>query len=508
MVDEKKEFETWQEVIVDFLSQRENRKMVDLLSKKDSKKKDDDEKQAVLIQLEFALGHDDSVDKEQVRVMLSQKNTGKSKIDPMLFLKSKYEKLISLSDSESVKKVVEIYNTKLKEIINFHVPRNWLDYYSSRASGVSFSTHVAKITHSSIKASSFFVSYDEKNKKLLTTDTILNPMIDDAIDNAALTPIATFLKLVIKGNMLGNLLFSGDCEPLITFSENADQAEIWRSGFSEVFLPNDLSSHTLLKQIYFPICEKKEIYHLLTNVKSSSLAHELFLELTKKTERIKKYSNEELVYYPNKSKLSLTASSKAHTNVSPLHSKREGKIYLLSNQPPTWQIQLAPPIYKKSLFDESFFYQNMNEDINYLRDFLLRFKRIDLSIKDPDRQKWIERWMANIIDEFLFFAGNIQSLPAGWTAAEDIQLKSAHQYLLDPYRQDIEYQAERKGTDWQAVICDDFAHWVNRKLIGKDKQFTPQSEHSLMWRSLLAQPLRDHSEMLDAELKFQTEVNT
>ncbi|PCI59341.1 MAG: hypothetical protein COB35_11430, partial [Gammaproteobacteria bacterium] len=197
MVDEKKEFETWQEVIVDFLSQRENRKMVDLLSKKDSKKKDDDEKQAVLIQLEFALGHDDSVDKEQVRVMLSQKNTGKSKIDPMLFLKSKYEKLISLSDSESVKKVVEIYNTKLKEIINFHVPRNWLDYYSSRASGVSFSTHVAKITHSSIKASSFFVSYDEKNKKLLTTDTILNPMIDDAIDNAALTPIATFLKLVI-----------------------------------------------------------------------------------------------------------------------------------------------------------------------------------------------------------------------------------------------------------------------------------------------------------------------
>jgi len=506
MVGEKKEFETWREVIVDFLSQRKIRKVIDLLSKKDAKKKNNHEKQAILTQLEYALESDDSVDREMVKIIFSQKNTGKSKIDPIIFLKNKYDKLISISDSESIKKVVETYDFKLKEIIEFHVPRNWFDYYSSKASGVSFITHVAKITHSSIKASSFFVSYDEKNKTLLTTDTISNPTIDDAIDNAALTPIATFLKLIINGNMLGNLLFNGDSEPLTTFSENSEQIEAWRIKFSNVFVSKNLSSHTLLKQIYFPLCEKRGKYHLLSNIKSSSLAHELFLELTTKTERFKKYSNDEFVYYPNKSKLSLTASSKAHTNVSPLHSKRDGKIYLLSTQPPTWQDQLSPPIYKKSLFDESFFYQNMKEDVSYLRDFLFRFERIDLSIKNPERQKWIDRWLANIIDEFLFFAGSMQSLPSGWSATEDIKLKPAHQYLLDPYRKDADFQVVRNTTDWQTVISTDFAHWLNRSLIGNERKFTPQPEHRRMWIALLEEPLREHSEMLALELKYQKEV--
>ncbi|MBL4708352.1 MAG: type I-F CRISPR-associated protein Csy1 [Flavobacteriales bacterium] len=506
MVDEKKGFETWKEVVVDFLSQRENRKVVDLLSKKDSKKSDSDEKQAVLIQLKSALSSDDCVDQELMNVVINQKNSSKNKISPIVFFKSKYEELISLSNSETIKKVAEAYNTKLNEIKNFHTPNVWLDYYSRKASGVSFATHVAKITHSSIQASSFLVSYDENNKKLLTTDTISKPIIDDAIDDAALTPIASFLKLEIGGERLGDLFLRGYTEPLTTFTENKEQVESWRAGFSEVFLSKNVLSHTLLKQIYFPVDENKETYHLLNNITSSSLAHELFLELTKKVEITKKYSHEEIVCHPNTSKLSLTATPKAHINVSPLHSKRDGKIYLLSNQPPTWENQKKPPIYKKSLFDERFFDQNIKEDIDYLRNFLLRFERIDLSIKNPERLKWINRWLSNIIDEFLFFSGSIQSLPSGWSAADDIKLKPAHQYLLDPYRKDDTFQSTRNATDWQSVICEDFAYWLNRRLLGKDKQFTPQSQHSRMWISLLEQPLREHSEMLDMELKFQTEV--
>ena len=504
MID-KKELETWEEIIVDFLAERENKKVVDLLSKKVPKKNDSDEKQAILLQIEAALGQDGSVDNELLNKILSQKNNGKNKIDPLVFIQNKYKQLTSLSCSELVKKVQDIYDFRLNEIKSFHTPKNWFDYYSSKASGVSFSTHVAKITHSSIKASSFFVSYDENNQKFLTTDTLLAPIIDDAIDNAALTPIASFLKLKIEGMMLGDCLFKGDAKPLLTFSDNTEQVDSWRTGFSEVFLTKNLSSHTLLKQVYFPINEKNRKYHLLNNIKSSSLAHELFLELTKKSDITRKYSDEELVYYPNKSKLSLTASSKAHTNVSPLHVKRDGKIYLLSSQPPTWKNQKTPPIYKKSMFDERFFDQNINEDIDYLRDFLLRFERIDLSIKNPERRKWIDRWLANIIDEFLFFAGSIQSLPSGWSAIDDIKLKAAHQYFLDPYRKNEPFQSARNAVDWQAVVCKDFAHWLNRRLIGKDKQFTPQPEHRRMWSSLLEQPLREYGEMIEMELKYQAE---
>lgn len=507
MIDENKKFETWEEVIVDFLLQRENRKVVDLLSKKDSKKSDDDEKQAIIFQVVSALSKDASVDKKVVDIVLSQKNSGKNKVIPIIFLQNRYEELVSLSTSESVKKVKKNYNTRLNEIKNFHVPQIWFDYYSSKSSGVSFSTHVAKITHSSIKAASFFVGYDDDHHQgLLTTDAISKPVVDDAIDNAALTPIASFLKLDMGGIMLGDCLFKGNAKPLSTFTESIEQLESWRVGFSEVFSTQDISSHTLLKQVYFPVEKIRNKYHILNVIQSSSLAHELFLELTKKVEVTKKYSSREMNYYPNKAKLSLTASKKAHTNVSPLHAKRDGKIYLLSNQPPTWQSHLKPPIYKKSLFEESFFYQKSKEDINYLREFLLRFDRIDLSINNPERRKWIDGWLANIIDELLFYMGSMQSLPSGWSSSDDIKLKPAHQYLLDPYRKDVTFQAKRNAIDWQSIVCEDFAHWLNRRLIGRDKQFTPQPEHRRMWVSLLEKPLREHSEQLQMELKFQAEV--
>ena len=85
-----------------------------------------------------------------------------------------------------------------------------------------------------------------------------------------------------------------------------------------------------------------------------------------------------------------------HSNASQLNGARGGKLHLFSAQPPTWQSQLKPPLYKKSLFD-SFSHPSINIDIDYLRDYLLRFERIELSIKNPQRRKWIEKWVGNIL---------------------------------------------------------------------------------------------------------------
>ena len=284
-------------------------------------------------------------------------------------------------------------------------------------------------------------------------------------------------------------------------------------------------------QIYFPLVDADKAnesneysYHLITPLFSSSMAEEVYSRVRETKfgdiqKKISKQSNENkyhahhLVTFSN---LGVQKFGGAQPqNISMLNKGRTfktdpnktwGVTYLLPSQPPTWKNQLKPPVYTKSLFDERFFYQNIKEDIDYLRDFLLRFERIDLSVKNPERRKWIERWLANIIDELLFFAGSIQSLPSGWTAAEDIKLKPAHQYLLDPYRKDVAFQTVRNAADWQSVVCEDFAHWLNRRLLGKDKKFTPQHEHRRMWVTLLEQPLREHGEILDMELKFQTEV--
>jgi CRISPR-associated protein Csy1 len=238
------------------------------------------------------------------------------------------------------------------------------------------------------------------------------------------------------------------------------------------------------------------------------LAHALFENVFDKGQKElkilrdkSKYSSTASISFPKKSQISVTASN--HNNASQLNGRRGGKLHLLSTQPPTWQTQQKPPIYKKSMFDENFFYKNTKEDIDYLRNFLLRFELIDLSIKKPERRKWIDCWLANIIDEFLFYVVSIQSLPSGWSANKDIKLKPAQQYLLDPYRKDKAFQKARNIMDWQSVVCKDFAGWLNRRLLGKDKQFTPQLIHRRMWEELLRPPLREHSGMLDMELKLQ-----
>ena len=134
---------------------------------------------------------------------------------------------------------------------------------------------------------------------------------------------------------------------------------------------------------------------------------------------------------------------------------------------------------------------------------MIRFEKIGLSTRDPKKKKWIDGWVSNIIDEVLLYAASIQNLPSGWSNTENIKLKQEHQYFLDPYRDDEPFQKARQSTDWQAVICRDFANWLNKKLTGKDKKFTPQREHTGIWKDIMKEELREHMQLIDVDIKFQ-----
>ena len=121
-----------------------------------------------------------------------------------------------------------------------------------------------------------------------------------------------------------------------------------------------------------------------------------------------------VTHYPGLASLAVTASN--HGNASQLNAKRGGKLKLITCQPPTWQSQFKPPVFNKSLFFEPSIFWKAKDDIDYLRDFLIRFESIELSIKNPKRKKWVEQWVRNIIDEVLFYITNIQSLDSGWSA--------------------------------------------------------------------------------------------
>ena len=125
------------------------------------------------------------------------------------------------------------------------------------------------------------------------------------------------------------------------------------------------------------------------------------------------------------------------------------------------------------------------------------------SINAPEKKKWIDRWVQQIIDEMMIYAISIQNVSPGWSQVKDIRLKSAYKYFLDPYRQDEQFQKARQEGNWQSVICADFANWLNGKLKGQKKLFTPQPEHTRMWKKLMGKELMDHSQAIEWDIKEQ-----
>jgi CRISPR-associated protein Csy1 len=409
------------------------------------------------------------------------------------------------------RKLREYIKTKHK-IDQKYTPANWLSKNCDNASSVSFATHVAKLTHSKIDTPSIYDNTDEIQAGYLTTSSLSHKAIDGAVAGNQFAPIFQFLELRLNGEKLAERVSKDDniFEPFLPYDSIADSELLdqWTKGFRKALNNGSPATHLLAKQTYFPIKKKSSDsyeYYLLCNMISSSVAHIIYERVfddaqkaIKKAREKRKYKQDEYLIFSNRASLNVTASN--HSNASQLNGKRGGKLHLFSAQPPTWQSQLKPPINRRSLFDD--LYNNtIRAEVDYLRDFLLRFKHLGLSIKDPKRLRHLERWVNNIIDEFLFYTGSIQNLPAGWTAEKNIRLKKAHQYLLDPFREDEEFQADRQREGWQKTIRNDFAGWINRQLRGKDNQFTPQSEHSRLWNKLLEEPLREHIEQIEQERK-------
>jgi len=458
---------------------------------------------------------------EQIEYLFDTKRNKKEKDEtPLDFQRKRAVAVLTLSDKPETLNTYrkkKNYLKKFKELSRKYHPQTWLSTSSEHAGSVSFATHVIKLTHSKIDTPSIFDSIDIQSKSYLTTSVLKNKAIDGAVAGNQFAPIFQFLELELGGIKLAEQLSKNNriLEGFVQDDEEGEELlEKWIQGFRKSLDKGTPSTHILAKQVYFPLKDngslklgKQQEYHLLCNVVSSSLAHAIYERVfdgrqkpVRKMAEKSKFSQDVYVRFLQRSHLNVTASN--HSNASQLNGKRGGKLHLFSTQPPTWQSQLKPPINRQSLFSD-LYNATIKTEVDYLRDFLLRFNRLDLSIKYPKRKRHLDRWVNNIIDEFLFYVATIQNLPSGWSQAGGIKLKEAHRYLLDPYRSDEAFQTARQNTDWQAIIRADFARWLNGQLRGKDKQFTAKQEHSRLWRKLLEQPLREHMESIELEIKQQ-----
>ncbi len=506
MSEKEKYFEHWEEVISNFLKEKKDAEEEKYL--KDRIKKTGE-----------LYAKQDYFESQEIAFIFDTKKNKKAKDESSLDFQ--YRKAVAILNLENKPAVLNAFKEKkqyikrIRELSRKYDSDNWLTVNSKNASSVSFATHVAKLTHSKIDTPSILDNIHVQKNTYLTTSSLKEKRIDGAVAGNQFAPIFQFLELELNGKKLAEQL-AHDNKLLKCFSlkeeEGKEQLEQWNHGFRKALNSGKAATHALAKQVYFPLNKKIDAdktseyeYHLLCNMVSSSFAHAVFETVfddaqkpVKKQIEKGKYSKNIRIKYLQRSHLSITASN--HSNASQLNGKRAGKLHLFSTLPPIWQTQFKPPANKNSLFND-LYNSSIKTEVDYLRDFLLRFKQLDLSIKDPGRKRHLIRWVENIIDEFLFYISSIQNQPPGWTATQEIRLKEAHQLLLDPYRFDDDFQAKRQNTDWQSIIRADFAQWLNRQLRGKNKQFTPQAEHTRLWKKLLEKPLREHMEPIEQETK-------
>lgn len=481
-------FNDWQEVIIDFFENKSN---------------DDEEKylKEEIKKIDKDLKSENYFNDEDLKVIFTAK-----KAKEIFAIDFQRQKIQSILNCESIdtKSLSENYINRCNELREKYNPSVWLSKNAQQAKSVSFSTHVVKLTHSKITSPSFYDCIDSKKNSQLSTSALKTKIIDGAVAGNQFAPIFQFLELEFNGNKLSVELAKNENKILESFAKDENELDLWNNGFKQALSVKEISSHSLTKQIYFPISKQK--YHLLCNVKSSSLAHKIyesiFYKQPAREQRNKnKFSERTVTSFINKAKLGITGSN--HSNASQLNGKRGGKLFLFSTQPPIWQSTIKPPIYKKSLFDNYYTSQNTKESIKHIVDFILRFEKIDLSIKNQDKKQWIEKWTNYIIDDFVFYMITIQNLPAGWSNISDIKLKPAHQYLLDPYCDDVEFQANIKENDWQKIVVNDFVTWLDKQLLNNNKLFTPQKQYSKIFKDLMTTQLRELNDTIAIDGQLQ-----
>lgn len=375
-------------------------------------------------------------------------------------------------------------------------PTNWITDAAKRAKQINLITHALKFTHTDAKGSSIFDMIAVENESYLTT-AFLSIKKPDIVGNAAALDVAKFLFLNDEGATLISCLQNGDVSALKPFAQSESQLTKWVDGFLEVLVPNELSSHTLAKQVYFKVNDQPG-YHLLSPLFPSSLMQAVYERVNesrysesakeaRKAKKDKKYSEQPVIFYPNL--LVQTFGGTKPQNVSQFNSSRHGRAYLFCSAPPTWEIKLRAPT-KDFIF--SVYASTVKKQVKDLKKFLLNMRHHK---KNMHRREERDIYVDELIDQLLLQATQIQHFPPGWSVQS--KLPEAQQLWLDPKRSksDEKFKSDYEKKLWKKEISQQFARWLNKKLSAKNLNLgTPEYQH---WRDMLAKKLVEMEEYLE-----------
>ena len=400
------------------------------------------------------------------------------------------------SDSAKLAQLVEDHNQKLQELKQEFDVANWLDEKSAKAGQIVLATHVIKFLNSSAQGCSLIDKYLAKESKYLDTQSLRTKILD-TVCNAGLLDIANFLELKdSKGSSLLDYLNNQNSEPLQSFADpnKPEQLSAWMNGFRKAFESSKIETHTLAKQIFFPLTNGS--YHLLMPLYSSSLSQALFNEVessiySKEMKEIRqaKKQNEDhegiYVVYPNLA-VTIAGGSKPQ-NISKLNCSRRGKTYLFRSAPPMWRASKLPKFTSKNFLNHYEIYAASEAKLNQLAHFLLRVNTQSVPSNVRIRG-YIKNTVNEIIDQVLFVVMKWRQLPSGWTDQVEInQLDDIQRQFLDLSNKRFVGKELKLDT-----ISELFARWLKDRINEKSNgAFTLSNVEVGIWNHWFQEALRD-----------------
>ena len=361
--------------------------------------------------------------------------------------------------------------------------QNWLKKAAQESAYLLQATHPEKGNHTSIK-DSLSVNMEEAicDAPWLVGTHLLLPTIteDVAVKNAATLYVWNFLQSSYAGKTLFQRIIDREETVLAALSDEQDLAKQLAKQFASIYeRKREIASHTLAKQLYFPLVEGG--YHLLAPLFPTALVHGVHLRLqvdrfseASKAARTARRDKEPHAHgycdYPDMAVRNMGGSKPQ--NISQLNSERGGVNHLLASVPPVWKDQgLQAPLRVASVFDRRGVIgrdRTVYFIAKALRPFLVSL--VDVDSTKAIRDKRAELVQA-IIDRVLDIATALQCLPAGWSAQPACTLSWAQKQWLDgdaleaaqeAYAQSQDSTlAVSQATEWRERVAEDFARWLN-----------------------------------------------
>ena len=411
-------------------------------------------------------------------------------------LKTIDEKLAKDKVKNDSKLVLELKNEKQDRIAKADVA-GWLDKNAPKANQLTKASHAPKYSHSDSKASAVFV--DTFNDEVLVTTSCIKDIEVDFVGNGAVSAVAGLLRLRSEGKWLFEYILEGNEDIFSEFTEDLERRGKWIDDLSNAFTTVALNSHSLAKQLYFPV---EQDYHLLSPLYASSMSYalatkirqQLYGENTKKARDARKKGEAcefPIISFPMLGVVEYGGSKPQ--NISKLNSELRGRGYLLNCQPPSWESRAKLPQTSKEFWQQ--LERSSWRTLKRLREYLEKHRDRDAvsRIKEP-RADMVEE----IVSNFFQLSAEIRLLGEQITAADDwslaTELTEAEVLLLNPQRShiDAEFKLLRERKDWPEAIGKQFGLWLNQQLKSDKLIFgdTERNHWARIIRNTLSQ-LRD-----------------